>query len=76
MRHWFAYKRHENPEAVGLINDLASGELRQFLNLFSPSMKLAGKTKSPEGKERRQYDVAVTPYARVMASAQVTEVKI
>lgn len=75
VRHWFGYERHDNPEVAALINDLASGELRQFLNLFSPSMKLKGKTKSPEGKERRQYDEPVTPYARVLASAQVSEAK-
>jgi hypothetical protein len=75
VRHWFGYERHDNPAVAALINELASGELRQFLNFFSPSMKLAGKTKSPEGKERRRYDEPVTPYARVLASAQVTEAK-
>lgn len=75
VRHWFGYERHDNPEVADLINELASGELRQFLNLFSPSMKLLAKTKSPAGKERRQYDKPVTPYARVLASAQVTAAK-
>lgn len=75
VRHWFGYERHDNPEVAALINELASGELRQFQNLFSPSMKLESRSKTAEGKERRAYGKAVTPFARVMASAQVTEEK-
>lgn len=75
VRHWFGYERHDNPEVAGLINELASGELRQFQNLFSPSMKLESRSKTPEGKERRAYGQAVTPFERVMASAQVSEEK-
>jgi hypothetical protein len=75
VRQWFGYERHDNPEAAELINDLASGELRQFQNLFSPSMKLESRSKTPEGKERRAYGQAVTPFARVMASGQVSAEK-
>ena len=73
VRHWFGYERHDNPEVSSLINELASGELRQFLNLFSPSMKLKSKERSSDGKERRVYDDPITPYERVMTSAQVCE---
>jgi len=72
VRQWFGYERHDNPEAAALINDLSSGELRQFQNLFTPSMKLESRSRTPEGKERRAYGPAVTPFARVMACAQVT----
>jgi hypothetical protein len=57
------------------INDLCSGELGQFQNLFTPSMKLESRSRSAEGKERRGYGQPVTPFARVMASAQVTTQK-
>jgi hypothetical protein len=75
VRHWFGYERHDNVEVAPLINELATGELRQFLNLFSPSMKLKSKEQTPEGKQRRTYDDPITPYERILASAQVTEKK-
>jgi hypothetical protein len=75
VRQWFGYERHDNPEVVGLMNELATGELGQFLNLFSPSMKLRCKEQQPGGKEKRIYDRPQTPYARVLASSQVASAK-
>ncbi len=71
VRHWFGYQRHDNPEVVPLINELARGALGQFVNLFSPSMKLESKEQNPEGPERRKYGQPATPYARVLAHAQI-----
>lgn len=70
VRQWFGYERHDNPEVAALINDLASGELRQFQNLFTASMKLESRSRTPEGKERRAYGRAMTPFDRVMDSPQ------
>jgi hypothetical protein len=75
VRQWFGYERHDNPEVAQLINDLASGELRQFQNLFTASMKLEARIKTPEGKERRAYGKAATPFERVLACAQVSAEK-
>jgi hypothetical protein len=75
VRQWFGYERHDNPEVAALINELASGELRQFQNLFTPSLKLESRKKTPEGKERRVYGKAATPLARVLASPQVSAEK-
>lgn len=75
VRHWFGYERHDNADVVLLMNELAAGELRAFVNLFSPSMKLKSKEQIGTGKVRRQYHAPLTPYARVLASAQVTEEK-
>ena len=75
VRHWFGYDRHDNAAVEPLINELVTGELGQFLNLFSPSMKLESKAQTAAGKERRTYDDPLTPYARVLASAQVSEKK-
>jgi hypothetical protein len=75
VRHWFGYERHDNVEVVSLMNELAAGELGQFVNLFSPSMKLKSKEQTSEGKIRRKYHEPLTPYARVLASAQVTAEK-
>lgn len=71
VRQWFGYDRHDNPEVAGLINHLAGGKLRIFQNLFSASQKLESKTQE-NGKEKRKYGKAMTPFARVIASAQVT----
>ena len=71
VRHWFGYERHDNPEVVALINDLARGALGQFVNLFSPSMKLRSKQIEEGGKERRLYGAPATPFARVIAHPEI-----
>lgn len=75
VRQWFGYERHDNPEAAAAINELASQELRQFQNLFTASLKLEGRVRTPEGRERRAYGKAQTPFARVMASAEASAEK-
>lgn len=74
VRHWFGYERHDHPEVSGLMNHLARGELGQFVNLFSPSMKLQS-LQVVEGKTKRVYGKPVTPYVRVLASHQVSPAK-
>jgi hypothetical protein len=75
VRHWFGYQRHDNPEVISLINALASGALGQFVNLFSPSMKLERKEQTQNGKEHRIYGKPATPYARVLASPHIAAAK-
>lgn len=75
VRHWFGYQRHDNPEVIPLINALASGALGQFVNLFSPSMKLERKEQAQGGKEHRIYGPPATPYARVLASPLIAPAK-
>ncbi len=71
VRQWFGYDRHDNPEVTGLMNNLAGGKLRIYQNMFSASLKLESKLRE-NGKEKRKYGQALTPFARVMASAKVT----
>ena len=54
-----------------MINHLARGELGQFVNLFSPSMKLDRKEIEEGGKERRYYGKAATPFSRVIAHPNI-----
>jgi hypothetical protein len=75
VRHWFGYERHDNAEVAPLINELASGELRLYHNLFSPNMKLKEKSHTPEGREVRKHGKAMTPLDRVLGSAKVSEEK-
>ena len=56
-------------------NELAAGELREFVNSFGPGLKLKSKEHTGTGKVRRTYHAPLTPYARILASAQVTEEK-
>ncbi len=74
VRHWFGYERHDHPEVAVLMNQLARGELGQFVNLFSPSMKLESQ-QTVNGKTKRIYGKPVTPYVRLLASPQVTPAK-
>ena len=74
VRHWFGYERHDHPEVAALMNHLARGELGQFVNLFSPSMKLESQ-QTVNGKTKRIYGKPVTPYMRVLASQQVSPAK-
>jgi hypothetical protein len=72
VRHWFGYERHDNPEVAALINELTKGDLGNFVNLFSPSMKLDRKELQEGGKERRFYGKPATPFARVIAHPKTT----
>ena len=72
IRQWFGYERHDNPEVVELINELAKGPYGQLLNYFHASLKLERKERR-DGRVRRIYGQAQTPLARVLASGQVSQ---
>jgi hypothetical protein len=74
VRQWFGYERHDNPQVVGLINDLCKGALGQLLNLFLPTMKLQSKRREGS-KTVRVYDRATTPLQRVLLRAEVSAEK-
>lgn len=71
VRQNFGYERYDNPEVVPLINALVKGAYGQLLNYFHASLKLQRKERSPEGM-KRIYGQAQTPFARVLASKQVS----
>jgi LacI family transcriptional regulator len=71
IRQWFGYERHDNPEVVEPMNELAKGAYGQLLNFFHASLKLESKERE-EGRVRRIYGVARTPLARVLASPEVS----
>jgi hypothetical protein len=72
VRQCFGYERHDNPELVEPMNALVKGAYGQLLNYFHASLKLDHK-EYKAGKVRRIYGAAQTPLARVLASAEVTE---
>jgi hypothetical protein len=71
VRQCFGYERHDNPEVVQPLNQLAKGAYGQLLNYFHASLKLERIERS-QGRPKRIYGRAQTPLARVLASPEVT----
>jgi hypothetical protein len=68
VRKLLGWERYDSRAAVEAINDLYRHELRLWLNLYLPSVKLVKKVRVGS-KVRRVYDAAQTPFERVLASA-------
>jgi transposase InsO family protein len=75
VRKLMGWDRYDTQEAVDAMNDLYRNELRLFLNLFMPSMKLLRKERIGS-KVKRVYDNPQTPFERVIASKHGDPVKI
>jgi transposase InsO family protein len=69
VRKLLGWERYDTHQAVEAMNDLYRGELRLWLNLFLPSVKLLKKVRVGS-KVRRVYDVPRTPLERVRACPQ------
>jgi hypothetical protein len=69
VRHVVGYDRFESQAELELLNSLYV-DLRLYSNFFQPVLKLIGKEQIGK-KVVKRYDVAATPYRRVLRSAQV-----
>src|SRR6202165_1256591 len=69
VRKLLGWERYDLRAAVAAINDLYGHELRLWMNLYLPSVKLVKKVRVGS-KLRRVYDAAQTPLERVLACAQ------
>lgn len=69
VRKLLGWERYDTHEAVEAMNDLYGSELRLWLNLFLPSVKLVKKVRVGS-KVRRVYDGPRTPFERVRACAE------
>jgi transposase InsO family protein len=67
VRKLLGWNRYDTPQALEAINDLYGHELRLWMNLFLPSVKLQRKVRVGS-KLRRRYGPAQTPLDRVLAS--------
>lgn len=67
VRKLLAWNRYDTPQVVEALNDLYGHELRLWMNLFQPSVKLLRKIRVGS-KLRRHYSPAQTPLDRVLAS--------
>jgi hypothetical protein len=71
VRQQFGYDRYDNPQVVPLMNALCAGALGQLLNHFLPTHLLQTKRRLHK-RTVRIYGPACTPYARVLAAAEVS----
>lgn len=71
VRRSVGYYRYDTPEQLDLLNRLYA-VLHYYVNFFLPIMKLQEKSRVGS-KVKRVYDDPKTPYARVLASPDVSE---
>src|SRR5579859_6325098 len=69
VRKLLGWERYDTQNAVAAMNDFYRRELRLWLNLYLPSVKLMKKVRVGS-KLRRVYDAPKTPFERVVASQQ------
>lgn len=67
VRKLLGWDRYDTPAAVQAINDLYGNELRLWMNLFQPSVKLVRKVRVGS-RVRRVYGPPATPLDRLLAS--------
>lgn len=67
VRKLMGWDRYDSQSAVDAMNDLYRNELRLFMNLFLPSVKLKEK-KRVGSKLTRVYDTPQTPLERLLAT--------
>ena len=75
VRKLLGWERYDTHEAVEAINDLYRHELRLWLNLFLPSVKLVKKVRVGS-KVRRVYDGPRTPFERVRMCGAVDRTQV
>lgn len=73
VRRLIGYARYESAEAVDLLNRIYSNH-RLLVNFFQPCRKLTSKVRTG-AKVKKDYDLAQTPYARLIASKTLSEGK-
>ena len=64
VRKLIGWDRYETPESVAALNDLYRNELRLYMNLFQPSVKLI-RTERKGARKARRYDEPRTPLDRL-----------
>lgn len=69
VRKLLGWERYDSRAAVEAINDMYRQELRLWMNLYLPSVKLMRKVRVGS-KVHRVYSPAQTPFERVLASQQ------
>lgn len=74
VRRPLGYLRYDTEEELSIISNLYRNEFRLYKNFFQPVMKLIKKQRV-DGKLKRVYDKAKTPYHRLISSGQLSPQK-
>ena len=72
IRRWLGYGRYDTQQQLDAMNNLYRNELRLFNNFFRPVMKIISKEKINNSVCQKKYDLAKTPYQRLLESKQVS----
>ncbi len=75
VRKIVGWDRYDTPEAVAALNDLYAHELRLYMNLFQPSVKLI-RTVRKGSRKTRHYDQPQTPLDRLATMPKADPKKI
>ena len=75
VRKLIGWDRYDTPEAVRAMNDLFGQELRLYMNLFQPSVKLI-RTERKGSRKTRRYDHPQTPLDRLAAMPGADRAKV
>lgn len=75
VRQLVGYGRYDTREQLKMLNDLYRKEYRLFTNYFRPVMKIKSKEKINNSLCRKKYDVAKSPYQRLLNCDQLSQEK-
>jgi hypothetical protein len=75
VRKLIGWDRYDTPESVRTMNDLFRNELRLFMNLFQPSVKLI-RTERKGSRKTKRYDRPQTPLDRLAAMPGADRAKV
>ena len=73
VRQLVGYGRYDTELQLKLLNELYHQEYRLFTNFFRPVMKIKSKEKINNSLCRKKYDVAQTPYQRLLNCEQLPQ---
>jgi len=71
VRQQVGYLRYDTAEELEVLRKMY-GYLRLYMNFFQPQMKLISKSRNG-AKVVKKFDLAQTPYQRVLVSAEISE---
>jgi len=72
VRQVLGYQRFDTEEVFSLMKKLYRGPLRLYINFFQPSVKCIEK-KRVGSKIKKIYDIAKTPYERILAHPKISD---
>lgn len=75
MRRLIGWDRYQSEQALALLNDLYTDELRLMMNLFQPSVKLVRKQRRG-ARVTRIYDPPQTPLDRLGSCPEAQAQKV